>query len=94
MKVFIILFSVLLFSGLYAGETEGKFALGVKIGMETYWGDIDDQQYKGLLGGSVFYWINNDWAIGLNAERGYLRRTIHRQDKQGTISRQNCIITI
>jgi len=73
MKSIYILICVLLFSGLYAGETEGKFSLGIKGGLETYWGDIDDQQYKGLIGGSVYYWPGNNWAIGLNFERGYLK---------------------
>jgi outer membrane protein OmpA-like peptidoglycan-associated protein len=73
MRILITIFCFLLVSGLTAGETEGKFSLGVKIGTETYWGDIDDQQYKSLIGGSIYYWLSNSWAIGLNAEAGYLK---------------------
>ncbi len=72
MRTVLILLCVL-YGGIYGSETEGRFSIGVKSGIETYWGDIDDQQYKGLLGGSLFFWPSDYWGIGLNGEIGYLK---------------------
>jgi outer membrane protein OmpA-like peptidoglycan-associated protein/opacity protein-like surface antigen len=71
-KIYIFMALLLLITPLMADETEGKFTLGLKGGLETYWGDINDQQIKPVVNGSLFYWLSDNWALGFNGGWGYL----------------------
>ncbi len=65
----IIIFSAIL----VAQEKDGKFVIGLKAGYQTYFGDIDDQNFDPLINGSLAYWVNEVWGFGLNGGWGFLK---------------------
>jgi outer membrane protein OmpA-like peptidoglycan-associated protein len=71
MKKLIILLIVLV-TTCFADETDGKVELGLRGGMNTYWGDIDKKQINWSGYGSLYYWASDNVAIGLMGGAGHL----------------------
>ena len=69
----ILIILLLFFSNSFADETEGKIELGLRGGLNTYWGDIDDKQFNLSGYGSLFYWTSDYFAIGLSGGAGFLQ---------------------
>ena len=75
MKKFIgfILLICLLFLPVLADETGGKTELGIKGGVNSYWGDINDRQVNGTASVSLFWWISDPFSIGFNGGASFLQ---------------------
>ncbi len=69
----IILLIIFVFSSLMADDTEGKIELGIRGGVNTYWGDIDDKQINGYTNLTLSWWISDYFSLGFNAGAGFLR---------------------
>jgi len=57
----------------FADETDGKTELGIKGGINSYWGDINDRQINGSAALSLFWWISDPFAVGLNGGASFLQ---------------------
>ena len=75
MRTIILLIFIigLLFTISFADETEGKTELGIKGGINSYWGDIDDRQINGSAAFSLFWWISDPFAVGVNGGASFLQ---------------------
>ena len=71
--IFLIFITGLLFTVSYANETEGKTELGIKGGINSYWGDINDRQINGSAALSLFWWISDPFAVGVNGGASFLQ---------------------
>jgi outer membrane protein OmpA-like peptidoglycan-associated protein len=69
-SIFII---VLFISMAFANETDGKTELGIKGGINSYWGDINDRQINGSAAVSLFWWISDPFAVGVNGGASFLQ---------------------
>jgi outer membrane protein OmpA-like peptidoglycan-associated protein len=75
MKKFIfsaLIVSIVFMDG-YADETAGKTELGIKGGINTYWGDINDRQVNATTSASLFWWLSDPFAVGLNGGASFLQ---------------------
>lgn len=54
-------------AALQAQDTDGKFGLGLKGGVATYFGDIDQQKMRAHFGFSTYYWVTSYYAFGFEA---------------------------
>jgi len=68
-----ILMASLFISMCLADETEGKTELGLKGGINSYWGDINDRQINGSAAISLFWWISDPVAVGVNGGASFLQ---------------------
>ncbi len=57
----------------FADETDGKTELGIKGGINSYWGDINDRQINGSAAFSLFWWISDPFAVGINGGASFLQ---------------------
>ncbi len=74
MKTLLFVISIcLLISLSFADETEGKTELGLKAGINSYWGDINDRQINGSAAISLFWWISDPFAVGVNGGASFLQ---------------------
>ena len=85
-KFLIVSIMLLLTSVIFADETGNKFELGLKGGINSYWGDIDGSKIQGAFGGSMYYWFSDYFAFGveggmlqMEAEDGnkYFKSTVY-----------------
>lgn len=69
MRRFLAVFAILLIlSALGAAQDiDGKFGVGLKGGMATYFGDIKQQQWKPHYGFTLYYWLTNLYSLGIEA---------------------------
>ncbi|MBN2424560.1 MAG: OmpA family protein [Calditrichaceae bacterium] len=74
-RCIVVFFLVLLWtiSSVYANETGKKFSIGVLGGAQTYYGDIDEQQYKTFGKLALTYWFSDYFAMGLEGGTGFLK---------------------
>jgi outer membrane protein OmpA-like peptidoglycan-associated protein len=70
-----------------ADDTKGKFSLGLKGGLSTYFGDIDKQMFKPAAGVQAFYWPTSFLGFGLDGgytqlesedDRNYFKADIYQ----------------
>jgi outer membrane protein OmpA-like peptidoglycan-associated protein len=71
--LFFLLATFVLCSLTFADETEGKTELGIKGGINSYWGDINDRQINGSAALSLFWWISDPFAVGVNGGVSFLQ---------------------
>ena len=85
-KLLIMVTMVLFSTAILADETGDKFELGLKGGINSYWGDIDGSKIQGAFGGSLYYWLSDYFAFGveggmsqMEAENGdkYFKSTVY-----------------
>ncbi len=57
----------------YGDETPGKFVIGIQGGMNTYYGDISDQQYKTFGKMTMAYWFSDFFAMEMGGGTGFLQ---------------------
>jgi len=85
-KLLCIAIVLMLVSTVFADETAGKFELGIKGGLSSYWGDIDGSKIQGAFTGSMYYWFADFLAFGFDggmsntkAENGdeYFQSTVY-----------------
>jgi outer membrane protein OmpA-like peptidoglycan-associated protein len=57
----------------YADETDGKTEIGIKGGVNSYWGDINDRQVNGSAALSLFWWLSDPFALGINGGASFLQ---------------------
>lgn len=57
----------------YGDETPNKFVIGIQGGVNTYYGDIADQQYKTFGKMAMTYWFSDFFAMGLEGGTGFLQ---------------------
>ena len=69
----IILFLFFVIPSLNADDTEGKIEIGIKGGVNTYWGDLDDNQINGYTNLAMFWWITDYFSLGFNTGAGFLQ---------------------
>jgi outer membrane protein OmpA-like peptidoglycan-associated protein len=68
-KIKITVLAILLFaSSLLAINRQTQFELGIKAGTSTYFGDIDNQQFKFNYGGSMYWWLGSYFALGIDGQ--------------------------
>ncbi len=81
MKKLLLVLSVLSFglASVFAQDTDNKVGFGLKGGVATYFGDINQQTWKPHYGFSLDYWMTNYYGLGieggvtnLQAEKGNL----------------------
>jgi len=68
----ILIFMILLFNVALADETAGKFGLGIKGGITSYSGDIDEMNFATYYDFNATYWLNNNIGVGFNYGKGFL----------------------
>lgn len=72
-KSILLIIAVLIASQIcFAAGTEGKTELGLKGGMNTYWGDIGKGNIQGTGGLSMFWWTSDNFSFGFNAGASFL----------------------
>ena len=70
---YLLISIMLLVNSSFADETEGKTELGLKGGINSYWGDINDRQINGSAALSLFWWISDPFAVGINGGASFLQ---------------------
>ena len=55
-----------------ADETAGKFGLGIKAGLVTYQGDIQESNFYDVYEGFAQYWFTNHFAAAFHFNKGYV----------------------
>lgn len=64
---------VIINSAAFSQSTGGMIGVGVKGGLSTYFGDIKKQEYKPHFGFSMFYWLTDLYAMGLEVGNATLQ---------------------
>ncbi len=72
-SILILLLAVTFFRTAVADETEGKTELGLKGGINSYWGDINDRQINGSAALSLYWWISDPVALGASGGASFLQ---------------------
>lgn len=70
--IFLLIFILFTIRTSYGNGTEGKTELGLKGGINTYWGDIGNGKIRATGGLSLFWWISDNFALGFNGGASFL----------------------